>query len=213
VTESINYDLGLSYYFKPLGVFSAGVFQKDIEGFYVSRVETIQSGEFAGYQLTNPAMGTGGEIRGAEVDFQARLAFLPRWLSGLGVGANHTWLDSEGTYPNRPGVTLPFAGAPRRNWNVNVFYARGPLDVRVFVNYRSPYLDSVGARAAIDVYEDERTTLNFFFKYRLNRRTTLNLDFNNLTDSAKRSYQGDSSNPRSVRYFDWAANLRATYSL
>src|SRR5690606_3960887 len=64
VTQSVNYDLGVSYYLKPLGVASVGVFQKDIEGFYVSRVETITSGEYAGYQLTRPAMGTGGEIRG-----------------------------------------------------------------------------------------------------------------------------------------------------
>lgn len=213
VTDSVNYDLGVSYYFKPLGVASLGFFQKNIEGFYVSRTETIQSGEFAGYQLNTTAMGTGGEIRGAEADFQTRLTFLPGWLSGFGIGANYTWLDSEATYPNRPGVKLDFAGAPRSTANANLFYARGPLDLRVFVNIRDPYLDSVGARAALDIYEDDRTTVSAFAKYRLNKRTTFNLDVNNITDSSKRSYQGDPSNPRSVRYFDWAVNLRVTYNL
>lgn len=213
VTESVNYDLGLQYYLRPLGVASVGVFSKDIEGFYVSQVETITGGEFAGYQLTRPGMGTGGKIRGAEADFQTRLTFLPGWLSGLGIGANHTWLDSEGLYPNRPSVLLPFSGAPRRNWNLNVFYARGPIDLRAFINYRSPYLDAVGARPALDVYEDERTTLSFFAKYRVNKRLTLNMDVNNITDTSKRSYQGDRSNPRSVRYFDWAVNFRVGLSL
>jgi TonB-dependent receptor len=213
VTESTNYDLGLSYFLKPLGVLSAGVFQKEIDGFYADQTETIQAGEYRGYQLTQPGMGTGGRIRGLEVDVQKRLTFLPGWLGGLGVGANHTWLDSKGSYPNRPGVLLPFNGAAKRNWNVNVFYARGPLDLRVFTNYRSPYLTNIGARPALDQYEDERQTLNFFAKYRLSQRWAVNLDVNNITDSAKRSYQGDPSNPLSVRYYDWAVNFRVIWSL
>ena len=105
------------------------------------------------------------------------------------------------------------AGCARRNWNVNVFYARGPLDLRVFVNYRSPYLTGVGARSALDQYEDERTTVNFFAKYKLDSRVTLGVDVNNITDSAKRSYQGVPSNPLSVRYYDWAVNFRVGWSL
>ena len=68
---------------------------------------------------------------------------------------------------------LPFAGAPRHTGNLNLFFARGPLDLRAFVNFRDPYLDGVGARPALDVYEDDRTTLNFFAKYKVNRRVTL----------------------------------------
>jgi TonB-dependent receptor len=213
VTESTNYDLGVSYYLRPLGVLSAGVFQKEIDGFYADETETIQAGEFRGYQLTHPSMGTGGRIRGLEVDVQKRLTFLPGLLSGLGVGANHTWLDAKGDYPGRPGARLPFNGTAKRNWNVNVFYARGPIDLRVFMNYRSPYLTGVGARAALDQYEDERTTVNFFAKYQFNRRLTFNVDVNNITDSAKRGYQGDPSNPTSVRYYDWAVNFRVGLSL
>jgi TonB-dependent receptor len=213
VTQSTNYDLGVSYYLKPIGVLSAAVFQKEIEGFYVDATETIQEGEFRGYSLTHPTMGTGGRIKGLELDVQKRLTFLPGFLSGLGVGANHTWLDAEGTYPNRPGVRLPFTGSAKKNWNVNVFYARGPIDLRVFVNDRSPYLTAVGARRALDQYEDKRRTVSFFAKYRVNRRLTLNVDVNNITDSAKRGYQGDPSNPLSVRYYDWAVNFRVGVNL
>lgn len=39
------------------------------------------------------------------------------------------------------------------------------------------------------------------------------IEVNNITDSSKRSYQGDPSNPRSVRYFDWAVNFRLALSL
>lgn len=213
VTESVNYDLGLAYYLKPIGVLSATAFQKEIDGFYADETSTVAAGEYRGYQLTRPGMGTGGRIRGLEVEAQKRLTFLPGLLSGLGVGANHTWLDAQGDYASRPGVKLPFNGVAKRNWNFNVFYARGPVDLRVFVNYRSPYLTGVGARAALDQFEDSRKTLSFFAKYVVNRRVTLNLDVNNITDSPKRSYQGDSSNPLSVRYYDWAVNFRVGFSL
>jgi TonB-dependent receptor len=212
VTESVNYDLSLEYYLKPLGVVSVGAFQKEIDGFYFDQTETVQSGEFAGYQLTRPGLGKGGRIQGVELELQKRLTFLPGLLSGLGIGTNYTFIDAEGTFPNRA-QKLPFIDTARRIGNVNVFYARGPLDLRAFLNYRGPYLTGVGARPALDVYEDERTTLSFFAKYRLNKRTILNLDVNNNTYSAKRSYQGNSSNPRSVRYYDWAVNFRVSYSL
>ncbi len=213
VTESTNYDLSVEYYLKPIGVLSAGAFQKEIDGFYFNQTSTVQSGEFAGYELERPELGTGGRIKGLELDLQKRLTFLPGLLSGLGIGTNYTYIDAEGTYPNRPGTTLPFIDTAKKIGNLNVFYARGPLDLRVFMNYRGPYLTGVGSRAALDVYEDERTTWNFFAKYKVNNRLILNLDVNNLTDSAKRSYQGDPSNPRSVRYYDWAVNFRVSYNL
>lgn len=212
VTESVNYDLSLEHYLKPLGVISVGVFQKEIDGFFVNQTSTIQSGEFAGYELTRRELGTGGRIKGLEVDFQKRLTFLPGFLSGLGVGTNYTFIDAEGTYSNRDG-TLPFVKTAKRIGNINVFYARGPLDLRVFMNYRGPYLNSVGSRAALDVYEDERTTLSAFGKYRFSDRISFYIDANNITDSAKRSYQGDPSNPRAVRYYDWAVNFRVSYNL
>jgi TonB-dependent receptor len=212
VTESVNYDLSVEYYLKPLGVASVGVFQKEIDGFYFDQTETVQSGEFAGYQLTRPGLGKGGRIKGLELELQKRLTFLPGYLSGLGIGTNYTFIDAEGTFPNRA-QKLPFIDTARRIGNFNLFYARGSLDLRAFLNYRGPYLTGVGARPALDVYEDERTTLSFFAKYKVNRRVVLNLDVNNISDSAKRSYQGDPSNPRSVRYYDWAINFRVSYSL
>ncbi len=212
VTESVNYDFNASYFLKPLGVVSAGVFQKELTGFYFNRGQTITSGDFTGYQLTRPEMGQGGRTKGLEVDVQKRLTFLPGWLSGFGIGANHTWIDSSGVYPGRTDA-LPLFRAAKRSGNLNLFYARGPIDIRAFVNRRSPYLGSVGTRRALDTYQDERTTLNLFAKYRLNDRWELNLDINNATDAVSRTYQGNPSNPTGVRYFDWAANFRMGINL
>src|SRR5262249_7838279 len=152
--------------------------------------------------LTRTEMGTGGDIRGLEVEFQKRLTFLPRPFNGLGVSTNYTWLDATGHFPGRADH-LPLVRTAKRNGNFNVFYAYGPWDFRVFVNYRSPYLSSVGARPALDAYQDERSTLNFFGKYKVTERVTLNLDVNNATDAISRTYQGNPTNPTGVRYFDW----------
>src|SRR5262249_52460566 len=153
---------------------------------------------FTGYQLTRTEMGQGGRTKGIETDVQKRLTFLPGWLSGFGLGANYTWVDSHGVYPGRTDE-LPLFRAAKRSGNFMVFYAGGPVDVRVFVNQRSPYLSSVGARAILDAYQDKRTTLNFFVKYKLTQRIELNLDVNNATDAVSRTYQGNPSNPTGVR--------------
>src|SRR5262249_14465120 len=113
VTTSVNYDLNLSYYLKPLGVISAGVFAKELTGFYFNRGQTVTEGEFTGYTLTRPDMGQGGRTKGIEVDVQKRLTFLPGWLSGFGVGANYTWIDSHGVYPGRADELPLFRAAKR----------------------------------------------------------------------------------------------------
>ncbi|GAB1488238.1 TonB-dependent receptor [Opitutaceae bacterium] len=214
VTESVNTDLSVEYYLKPIGVVSLGAFNKEIDGFYFDSTSTITGGEYDGYRLTRPDMGRGGRVRGLEVEWQQRLSFLPAPFDGIGIGANYTWLDSEGRYPTRPDSDgLTFVGTAPRNGNFNLSYTRGSFDVRAFYNYRSDYLSSVGARRALDNYELERATVDLSAKWAFARRYSVYASAKNLTDEPKISYQGDPSNPRTVRYYDWAVNFGLTIDL
>ena len=210
VTEADNLDFSAEYYLKPLGVISASVFRKRIRGFYFSTTATVAGGEYDGYRLTRTEMGQGGTVEGLEVDWQQRLTFLPGALSGLGVGANATWIDAAGRYPNRPGADLTFRGTARRTSNLNLSYVRHGLDLRLFHNLRGDYLSGVGARAALDVYEKARSTLDFSAKYRFSRRVSAYFNAKNLTDAPKITFQGNSSNPTSVRYYDLSFNFGVT---
>ncbi|HEY1107033.1 MAG TPA: TonB-dependent receptor, partial [Opitutaceae bacterium] len=210
VTESDNFDVSAEYYLKPLGVVSVGAFTKRIDGFYFNTASTIAAGEYAGYRLTRTEMGRGGKVRGLELEWQQRLAFLPGAFSGLGLGTNYTWLDSTGRYPTRPADDLTFIGTAKRTGNFNVSYVRRGLDLRLFYNFRGDYLSSVGARRALDVYEKERATLDFSAKYKFSRRLSAYFNAKNLTDAPKITYQGNRSNPTGVRYYDFSLNFGVT---
>ena len=213
VTNSDNFDLSAEYYLKPLGVVSVCAFRKSIAGFYFNTASTVVDGEFAGYRLTRQEMGRGGKVSGVEVEWQQRLAFLPGLFSGLGLGANHTWLDSEGKYPTRPADALTFIGTAKRTGNFNVSYVRRGLDLRLFYNTRGDYLSSVGARRALDVFEKARATLDFSAKYRWSKRYSTYLSAKNLTDAPKISFQGNPSNPNAIRYYDFSVNFGVTLDL
>ncbi len=213
VTTADNFDVSLEYYLKPLGVLSLGAFRKSIDGFYFSTASTVVGGEFDGYRLTRQEMGKGGKVRGLEAEWQQRLSFLPGVLSSLTLGANYTWLDSEGKYPTRPADQLTFIGTAKGTGNFNLSYVRRGLDLRLFYNTRGDYLSSVGARRALDIFEKERATLDLSAKYRWSKRMTTYLSAKNITDEPKISYQGNPSNPNAVRYFDWSLNFGVTLDL
>jgi TonB-dependent receptor len=194
-------------------VVSVGAFRKSIDGFYFSTAATVVDGEFAGYRLTRQEMGRGGKVSGVEVEWQQRLTFLPGLLSGLGLGANYTWLDSEGKYPTRPADALTFIGTAKRTGNFNVSYVRRGLDLRLFYNTRGDYLSSVGARRALDVFEKERATLDFSAKYRWSKRTSTYVSAKNITDAPKISFLGNPSNPNAIRYYDFSVNFGVTLDL
>ncbi len=214
VSTSDNLDLSLEYYLKPLGVLSLGAFDKKIDGFYFNTASTVVGGDYDGYRLTRTEMGRGGKVRGLEAEWQQRLSFLPGAFSGLGLGANYTWLDANGRYPTRPGdESLTFIGTAKRTGNLNLSYVRGGLDLRLFYNTRGDYLSSVGARRVLDVYEKERSTLDFSSKFRVNRQTSFYVSAKNLTDAPKITYQGNASNPTAIRYYDWSVNFGVTRDL
>ena len=213
VTTSNNLDLSLEYYIRPLGLASVGVFYKDIAGFYSSRTEAITSGPLEGYDLTTPAMGTGGEIYGIEVGWQQRLEFLPHPFSDLGMSINATFLEADGRYPNRPDEVLPFPSTAKRLLNTNLYYARGGVDARILYNWRDRYITSVGGRPALDRYEDSRGTLDLLLSYRFNDRLRANLDWKNITDTPIRTYQGSRENPLSLRFFDYSVIFGFTADL
>jgi TonB-dependent receptor len=79
------------------GVFSGGVFYKQITDFIYKR-QFIYNGpatEFAGYYGTEPANGGDAHLIGAEFDYSQKLEFLSGAWSGLGFDVNWTQVDSK----------------------------------------------------------------------------------------------------------------------
>jgi TonB-dependent receptor len=194
--ESVNYDLTAEYFLPPLGVVSAGVFYKDIDNFVFSSSRMAADGVDERTRVN----GDGGKVRGLEFVWSQELSFLPGFLSGFGVEANYTWLDSEGVYPGR-NSDLPLVNSPDYIINGVLSYAQGPLSVRLSMNKMPDRLESVGGRQALDKYNAASTIWDLALKYRVMDQHNIFFNIKNLTNEPTVQFQGSRGNPTSVAYY------------
>jgi TonB-dependent receptor len=112
-TRAEDYDVIVEHYFRPFGILQAGFFYKNLhDPIYATTI--IKPGgagtpfpNNANYFLQEPLNGPGGHLTGFEAAWEQRLAFLPGFLSGLGVSANYSYTTSQVTFP---AVTATQAG-------------------------------------------------------------------------------------------------------
>jgi len=195
--ESWNYDASAEYFFPPLGVISAGIFHKDISDFVFSSSSIAADG----VDERTRQNGEGGQVTGLEFAWVQQFTGLPGLLSGLGIEANYTALiNSKGSYPGRT-ENLSLVNSPDHIVNGVLSYAQGPVSVRLSYNYLSKRLESVGTRAALDVYNAKSGVWDVAMKYRILDRHSLFFNVKNLNDAPTVQYQGDRSNPTLVTYY------------
>ena len=168
--RSNNFDVSLEYYFSRTGFMSIAAFRRDMRGFIVNRSFQYPDPDPATgvpIQITGPTNTNKGRIQGFEAQVSTFFDFLPGALSGLGVQANVTYIDTEITLPLfclatdptcTPGGPTPAGVTPARpghfhssfirtriadvsNWTFNLvgMYERGPVTLRLSYNHRSSY--------------------------------------------------------------------------
>lgn len=200
--ESINYDLTAEYFLPPLGVISGGVFYKDIDNFVFSSSRIAADGVDERTRVN----GDGGKVSGLEFVWSRELTFLPGFLSGFGVEANYTYLDSEGVYPGRED-DLSLVNSPDYIINGIVSYAQGPFSVRLSMNKMPDRLESVGAREAVDRYNAASTVWDLALKYRVMDQHNIFFNIKNLNNEPSVQFQGSRDNPTSVVYYGTQYNV------
>lgn len=173
-TKSNQFDATLEWYFAPTGSFTIAGFYKDLSDVVINQVYSVNASTSGGSQtfiVTAPVNGASGKVKGFEVAFNDYFDFLPGVLSGFGVQANYTFVDSHQklynpvtqTYctPNAGGAdnlnlnlngcdtdgrtfgNLPLANLSRHSYNLALLYDKGPLSMRLAYNWRSKYLQAV----------------------------------------------------------------------
>ena len=107
-----NYDALGEHYIGSGGVFTFGVFYKQITDFAFKRhfVYHGPATEFDGYYATAPENGGDAHLLGAEFDFSRHLEFLPGALANLGFDVNWTQVDSKAQVPSDTSTTAANAG-------------------------------------------------------------------------------------------------------
>ncbi len=206
--RSVNYDASLEYYFKPVGVLSVGVFEKDIRDFIGSVTTTISEAAAAdlGVPLTNPSPtaltwsvttdeNSGkARVRGLEFNYTQQFTFLPGVFRGLGAFANYTWLQSEGSRQTVGGTTLvtPLINFIPRSGNAGLSYTYGRWDARLQWNYHSTFNDGFNATnpRLRNSFRGARSQWDFNGRCKLSRNLSVFASLSNFTKQGEPDYSG-----------------------
>lgn len=213
-TYSNNFDISIEHYIRPLGLVSAALFYKDLtDPIFRTNRRVTEPGELFGFNATQRVNGDSGWLRGLELAWQQTFDWLPSPWDGFGVYANYTYTESEGELPFGLGKTeLP--GSSRNNVNFAVFYEKSGFNTRLAWNYRSPFIQEFDLLDdELDVYWDRRGVLDLTASYQLNANWQLFGEFNNLTDSKQRRFQGERSRVLELEQFGrfWLLGARFEY--
>ncbi len=193
---AVNYDLALEYYMRQVGLFTVGVFRKDISDFiYTGNMGEIEAGvdygfdsaPYVGYDLYTIANGSKGRVDGIEVAYAQQLSFLPGFLRGLNLNGNYTRLKASGDYGDNNEFSL--VGFIPETANARVSYSWRPITVYAQWTYRG----DTPATYAVDQQRRVITLARTFFgagvNIRLGRGLEAYIDANNLLDAPSRTVQ------------------------
>ena len=198
--ESENFDLSLEYYLPDnLGIFSAALFSKEIDGFIVSERVQLAGGtdalppvDFEGrtysqLSFSRPINADGGDITGVEFGYQQMWDFLPGALGNLGAGLNVTFVDSDLDVNGR---TVPFVRQSDELVGAQLFYQDNRIEAVLTYNYNSEYLDGVGGDTDLDIFYNDRERLDFKGRFRITPKVDAFVEWQNITDEPDWEYQG-----------------------
>ena len=206
---STQFDLGVEWYFSRVGALTLDYFQKSVKGFFYQSMQPrdyTNNGVTETVYVTTPTNYDGtGKIKGAELGYQQTYDFLPGFLSGLGLSATYSYVQSVGlpnsllsnvsdapaAVPPTGRGNLPFEGMSKHNVNVAGFYEKGPVSVRVAYNWRSKFLET-----AVDeiypyfpVYQEATGQLDASAFYTLTSHIKIGVQGVNLTDTVTKTEQ------------------------
>jgi len=217
--ESDNFDLTAEWYFAPAGSLTAGLFYKKVNGFLAGGT-IVQSFNGIDYDVSTTVNSGNGEVKGAEIGYQQFFDFLPGVLSGLGVQANYTYVDSSVSNPfSTPGSNIPqqvpLEKLSKHSYNIVGLYEKGPVTARVAWSWRSSYLDQTTGSGAngIPQYARPYASLDASLSFDLNKHLAVSIDAVNINNRMNVLYIGTPAAPLQYQLNDrrFGLSLRATY--
>jgi TonB-dependent receptor len=181
---STNFDATAEYYFGKGSSLTLAVFNKRLKDIIIGKTSAYTLNDSAGqphdFLITSPVNGATGRLNGAELGYQQYFDKLPGFLSGFGVSANYTYVDShqdtgaplvngwctpKGSLNanlardisgcDTDGRLLnpgntPLVGLSKNSYNLALLYDKGPWSARMAYSWRTKYLQAVNAFGTAD---------------------------------------------------------------
>lgn len=205
--RSTGIDLSIEHYLKPVGVFSVGVFQKEIKDYIFDIRNTVPGGAgngfdglYEGFDFNTKTNGGWARVKGFEANYQQQLTFLPGWLSGFGVFANYTRLVTRGTFSGTVVVDKLANFTPLAS-NFGLSYIRSKLTLRGQLNYEGVRLTSFNVNPALQQFQEQRASVDMSAKYALNPRLGFFVDAYNVFNEKYLKFQGLGTRPTDCQYY------------
>lgn len=232
-TYAYNFDLMVEKYFQTVGMFSAGVFYKNLKNFiYTYRSDFYTNENFAqmfpdqnnpinadeNWKFTQQRNGDKVNLYGVEIAFQRQLDFIPgKFFKGLGVYLNYTYIHSKANGITnadgdvREGMTLP--GSAPQMFNGSLSWENNKFSARISLNYSKAYLDELGGSSFDDSYYDKQLFLDANATYKITPSLRVFAEANNLTNQPLRYYQGIKSRVQQMEYYQPKFTLGIKFDL
>jgi TonB-dependent receptor len=207
--RATTFDASYELYPDAGGIFSVGLFYKDISTYVQSltRIAPYSTTGLPASLLTNTGAAQtddfsistvvntpGGPLSGVELGYQQPLKFLPGIWSKFGLIWNYTFVTSRIRYETNAAlgpitVVADLLNLSRNSYNATVYYDDGRFQARLSTNYRDKYLTKVpGAYNADAGGIDPATYWDCSLSYRVRPGLSLTLEGLNLTDQKSVSW-------------------------
>ncbi|MFR9650696.1 MAG: TonB-dependent receptor [Rikenellaceae bacterium] len=200
-TVSNNFDLMAEYYTKNSGMFSVGLYYKQIDNFITDIAFEDYSHNGVEWKDFEKSVNAGdATLFGVEVAMQQSLEFISPALRNFGVYANYTFNKSDVKRLNdelllaegRTCDEFAMPGTPEHIANASLYFENKRFSVALSYNFASAFLDSIGESSEYDVYYDKVNYLDVNMSFNINKRLTLFAEVNNILNQGLRYYQGSS---------------------
>lgn len=205
-TFANNFDLMGEYYFGNIGLFTAGLFYKDITDVVFNDRSVTLEGNVTTV-TTQPKNLNKASLMGFEVGLTRRFTFLPGFLGGFGIEANYTRIESEVSVPRPVGSDVmidktPLPNQSRHLFNAILFYERNGFTARLAGNYRGPSVETISQQLGPRLYtwSGRNFTVDLSVAYTITPKLRAFLEVNNLTNEPLRTYLGDE---RRISNYEW----------
>jgi TonB-dependent receptor len=204
---SDNFDASLEWYFggNNVGSLTVNLFAKNIHNFFY---QSIVERQVTSNGVTFPVFVRGpanyndtGKIRGFEIAYQQTFDFLPGFLSGFGLSANYSYIKSRGLQGSQLAVgsrapigtsqDLPLEQLSKHNINIQPFYEKGPISLRVAYNWRSKFLLTASdvIFPYFPIFNDKTGRLDATLFVKLNDNFKVGVQGVNLTNEVTKTLQ------------------------
>ena len=224
-TRATGLDVAIERYLSDAGIASFGFFYKDIHDYIVTNGQQVvggpqkSGGNLGIVDIFSYSNAPHAHAFGTELNYVQHFKQLPGALAGIGLSTNWTWVNSLYKLPipdanNLTTITrnsvLP--STSRNSANFELLYDLPGLNLSLGAYYTSRNIFGVNADPAVEIWTQDRLSVDFGSQYHVSDLLAVYLNVKNLTNTPLKFTEGKGENRVIQREF-YSTTLTAGVTL